>query len=482
MADTIGKPFNRKLVLYGTLGFVAVASMGFLAMMASNNPVDARKKQEQEQEQREVKALQTGTEQAGKVAVAQIATKTQQELDREKEERREAEARRQREERERLEQMMKELGGGKTLPPGVPPPSGAPTARSGGFGGGDMDPELRRIMENNEAAKISTADIKPYESYSPSDGLNEGYAVAGVNAGIRNAEIASGDRDEEGNPLTAKARATEYQIQATNRRMNNLPPGTLQTTPPAGRPMVGQGQAQAGQAGQAGRSSNVGSSGFYEEGDDTFKVEQPRYSPTQYVLSEGSVMRAVLVNAINSQNAGDIIVRVTHDVYDSITGTRLLIPRGSRLIGTYQGTSVIGQDRIGVGFRRLILTDGRAIKLPEAKGGDRQGQSGVPGEYHSNIWRAVGSAAAVGIIAAMIRPKEPDQVSGSTVNIYGGSQQPTARQSVIDQVAPRITEKILERYGSAKPYFTADAGTELAVFMASDLAIPPFDHRGLPLQ
>jgi len=49
---------------------------------------------------------------------------------------------------------------------------------------------------------------------------------------------------------------------------------------------------------------------------------------------------------------------VTENVQDSVTGRILLIPQGSRLIGSYDSVVAFGQKRALVVWQRIILPDG----------------------------------------------------------------------------------------------------------------------------
>jgi len=59
-------------------------------------------------------------------------------------------------------------------------------------------------------------------------------------------------------------------------------------------------------------------------------------------ISQGTIIPAVLVTEISSDNPGMIVAEVIRDVYDSIAGKYLLIPKGSRLIGQYMSNISIG--------------------------------------------------------------------------------------------------------------------------------------------
>src|SRR5690606_5455991 len=59
----------------------------------------------------------------------------------------------------------------------------------------------------------------------------------------------------------------------------------------------------------------------------------PPASP--YILQAGAVIPAALITGIRSDLPGQITAQVTENVYDSPTGSLLLIPQGTRIIGQY---------------------------------------------------------------------------------------------------------------------------------------------------
>lgn len=81
--------------------------------------------------------------------------------------------------------------------------------------------------------------------------------------------------------------------------------------------------------------------------------------PSPYELHAGSVIPAVLLTGINADLPGTIVAQVRNDVFDSVTGRSLLIPRGTRLVGTYDNRIVQGQ--------RPFLLRGRDCSIPTAR-------------------------------------------------------------------------------------------------------------------
>lgn len=82
-----------------------------------------------------------------------------------------------------------------------------------------------------------------------------------------------------------------------------------------------------------------------------------------FVLQAGAVIPAALITGIRSDLPGQITAQVTQHIYDSPTGSLLLIPQGTRIIGQYDNSVQFGQRRVLLVWNRLILPNGRSIVL-----------------------------------------------------------------------------------------------------------------------
>lgn len=81
---------------------------------------------------------------------------------------------------------------------------------------------------------------------------------------------------------------------------------------------------------------------------DRWKLDsQPEAPRTPFELRAGFVVPATLISGINSDLPGQIMAQVAQDVYDTPTGKHLLIPQGSRLVGSYSSDVAYGQARAG---------------------------------------------------------------------------------------------------------------------------------------
>ena len=136
---------------------------------------------------------------------------------------------------------------------------------------------------------------------------------------------------------------------------------------------------------------------------------------SQRQVMEGSLIPAVLLTQVNSDLPGMLTAQVTEDVYDSIHGNFLAIPKGSRVIGEYNTRVLPGQERIMAMFHRLILPSGESFNLDDMQAADRAGQSGMKDEVDNRFWTRLGGQFMTAGLARIISPPE------GGVTILGGA-------------------------------------------------------------
>lgn len=242
-------------------------------------------------------------------------------------------------------------------------------------------------------------------------------------------------------------------------------PPTFQT--PQAAPMPG-----AGTSGGAGTGMGIyeepGNAGLLAQNREPEVTETilTRKTPAR-VIHRGVMLRAVLASRIDTRNEGPIVATITRDVYDTITAQDVLIPKGSRLVGTYSTSVDAGVDRIAVAFAHLALPDGRTIPLPSMPAAAGDGTIGVAGDYRSNLLQAIGPAFVVAALGQWVdsrnRPDNSTSIPGQTV---------VQSQTVLEQVVPEISRTVTERYASARPYFIADPGQEIRIVVTQEIEIP----------
>lgn len=125
---------------------------------------------------------------------------------------------------------------------------------------------------------------------------------------------------------------------------------------------------------------------------------QDKASP--YIVQAGTVIAAALITGIRSDLPGQITAQMTEDVHDSPTGSHLLIPQGSRLMGQYDSQAAFGQRRVLLVWNRIVMPDGTSIVLERLQGTDTRGFAGLEDEvdYHwGQLFRAAALSTLLGV-------------------------------------------------------------------------------------
>ncbi len=123
-------------------------------------------------------------------------------------------------------------------------------------------------------------------------------------------------------------------------------------------------------------------------------------APSPYTVTAGSVIPALLVSGIDSDLPGPVLGQVSENVFDSASGRFLLIPQGTRLIGSYKASPSYGQSRVQITWQRLVFPNASSMDLPQMPGADSAGYSGFTDEVNHHYLRTFGTAALLSVISA----------------------------------------------------------------------------------
>lgn len=129
---------------------------------------------------------------------------------------------------------------------------------------------------------------------------------------------------------------------------------------------------------------------------DTARASQMR--DLGRTIPQGAIIAAVLETAINSDLPGSVRAVVSRDVR-SFDGSRVLVPRGSKLIGQYKSAAAVGQTRAFVIWTRIITPTGISIDVG-SPATDRLGRGGLPGDVDRHFFQRFGSSILLSVISA----------------------------------------------------------------------------------
>lgn len=168
-------------------------------------------------------------------------------------------------------------------------------------------------------------------------------------------------------------------------------------------------------------------------------------------VTQGTLIPAVLETAIDTNVPGYVRAVVSQDVR-SFDGTRVLVPRSSRLIGQYQSGLQNGQKRAYVIWTRLIRPDGASVNLASpAIGFD--GTTGLAGKVSGDgFFKRFGSAMLLSVVGGL-----GGLVSGGVAPvILGGASQSAAATAA-------------QQDGQKGPIVRVRQGEPIRIFTARDL-------------
>lgn len=189
---------------------------------------------------------------------------------------------------------------------------------------------------------------------------------------------------------------------------------------------------------------------------------EPAGSP--YILRAGTVMPGVLLTGINSDLPGEIVGQVSRNVYDSRSQRLLLVPKGSKLIGTYDNQVAAGQGRLLIAWTRLILPDGRSMVLPGLPLKDRQGQTGAADKVDHHHDRVFGRAILLSAISAGAQLSQPRQTGILAVPSAG-----QVAAGALGQELSNVAIETIRRGMDVSPTITIRQGQPFLVFLNGDL-------------
>ena len=134
--------------------------------------------------------------------------------------------------------------------------------------------------------------------------------------------------------------------------------------------------------------------------DDFTLFERSRTPSSKYQLITGTLIPGVMISAVNSELPGDLVGQVSQDVYDSVTGQYLLIPKGSKLFGRYDAFAALGAERLLMVWDRLVMPDGETLTLGSIQGYDDRGRAGGKDRVITHFFRTLGNALLLSVATA----------------------------------------------------------------------------------
>lgn len=188
---------------------------------------------------------------------------------------------------------------------------------------------------------------------------------------------------------------------------------------------------------------------------------------SRYELLAGTIISASLLTGLNSDLPGTVTAQITENLYDSVTGQILLIPQGSRLIGTYDSVVAFGQSRALVVWQRIVMPNGSSIQIDNMPATDTAGYTGLKDQVDYHTWTLLKGV----VLSTLLGVGTQVTFGSNNSDLVEAIRQST--QESTNQTGQKIVEKDL----NIQPTITVRPGWALRVIVHKDLVLKPYQGK-----
>lgn len=197
-----------------------------------------------------------------------------------------------------------------------------------------------------------------------------------------------------------------------------------------------------------------------------------------YMLQATSIIPAVMISGINSELSGTVSAQVRENVYDSISGQYLLIPQGSRLVGTFNNGVAYGDNRLAVAWQRVIYPNGYSMDLKGIQGSDMSGFTGFYDQVDNHYWRLFGMSFVMGVITAGMQYSQ----NNTNANVSNGgigftNPNPSVGQTVAGSLGQQLGQTsmmVTQKNINTAPTITIRQGYKFTIMLTADIILKPY--------
>jgi len=191
------------------------------------------------------------------------------------------------------------------------------------------------------------------------------------------------------------------------------------------------------------------------------------YHGRLYRVFEGTVLEGVVTNHIDGGFNGPILIMLTTDYY-SHDHQQLLMPQGTRLIGTVQSVGSQQERKMFVTFHRAVCPDGFSLDFDKYIGIDPLGTTGLATKVDHGYLMAFGAAAAIGGLGGLAQIGNDASILSPSTQIRNGISAQFAQEG----------EQVLNHFLNRLPIITLKEGSRARVYIGRDILIPSYaEHR-----
>lgn len=187
-------------------------------------------------------------------------------------------------------------------------------------------------------------------------------------------------------------------------------------------------------------------------------------------LSPGTMLLAILISGINSDNGGQVTAQLTADVYDSLYGDTLLIPMGARLVGTYEGGAKLGESRVNIKWSRILFPNGDSYQMGETLvTAGMDGYPGILGKVDTHGDQVVSAGLVTTALGALGSIAAGNTSSGDSYSASNMAAQGAATNLL------NTAGKLMDQKMNRTPTITVEPGTTFFLRVADIVSFRPYE-------
>nr|WP_255494733.1 TrbI/VirB10 family protein [Luteibacter sp. Sphag1AF] len=190
---------------------------------------------------------------------------------------------------------------------------------------------------------------------------------------------------------------------------------------------------------------------------------EPLTHPDTLML-RGTFIRCVLETRIITDIPGFTSCVVTEPVY-SFTGKRLLLPKGSKVLGRYE--SEPNGPRVAVIWDRIVTPTGIDVSMA-SPGVDTLGGAGHPGYYNAHWGSRIGAALLISMLSDAFKYEAAEHGPKNTT-VSNGVVTQTPFESNTASTMQMLANQAVQRAANRPATVTINQGTVLAIYVAKDV-------------
>ena len=331
---------------------------------------------------------------------------------------------------------------------------------------GSTPNDVVTLIDNGINSETIIKSIMAKQTTTDTSTAAETKAPAGITASVEKIGLIGGEE--------------QAQVTTESTSSSSSYPSWMQTTDPtAGMSAVIESLSSLASGGSSGTSTSSSTKTSWEttnkqEEKSQWLSEQQSTEVTanrltRYDLVAGTTVPITIITGVNTDIPGQVVGQVRQDVYDSLTGTNVLIPKGSRVIASYNSSVSFGQSSIQIAWTQLITTDGYQFTLPGFNGTTPEGYAGVSDKVNNHFWAILGGAALGSLIdwgSAYAKTESSKLVSGGTL-----SELVSALSGSTLDTASTIGQKYTSLWMNLQPTITIRTGTQTQLLVNQTISL-----------